>query len=82
MPRSLFAKRRIQISLRSFFAVLAIAAILIGLKTHRAQQQKKLVDQLRADGFMVLYDGHGPEWLARLAGLDFAQSVTEVEGYH
>jgi hypothetical protein len=76
--------RRFRYSLRGLLLVVTVAAIALGWYCHRAREQKRAVESIKALGGHVFYHGgekNTPAWLwrlSRLVGQDWLLSVTAV----
>jgi len=79
-------RRWFRFSLRTFFVLLTIACVWLGIGVNRARNQRLAVEQIRALGGRVSYDyqypliadrfhtfrASEPEWVMRLLGVDFS----------
>ena len=88
-------RRLLRYSLRTLLVAFTIAAIWLGVVSHRARTQERAVRELRAAGASVYYDFQrnqegeyvlmatppGPEWLREWLGIDYLARVRRVE-YH
>lgn len=83
-------RRRIQFSLRTFFVLITALAVWLGLIVVRIREQREAVRQVERIGGRVIYDWqqpgrlnrkpNGPEWLRRVIGDDYFQTVEGVYG--
>ena len=89
-------RRCLQYSLRTFFVLVTVLCVCfgwLGLKVHRANEQRKAVAWVRKMRGKVLYDYKfhegayledgaeppGPKWLVQLLGAEYFQEVTVVD---
>ena len=89
-------RRWLQYSLRTFFVLLTVACVWLGVVVHRAHEQERAVEWVRDLEEVVYYDyeidedGHfivdasapGPKWLVDLLGVDYFQDVFLIRIQH
>ncbi|MCH7727821.1 MAG: leucine-rich repeat domain-containing protein [Planctomycetes bacterium] len=86
-------RRWLQYSLRTFFVLLTVFGVWLGVVVHRANAQRKVVEWVREMGGSVHYDYEyhadgqligdakppSPTWLVQLLGVDYFQGVSLVD---
>ena len=84
---SIKSRRRLwpRFTLRVLLALVTLIAVGLGIWTHRAREQRRIVDRINAVGGSVCYERDGPaapqqrsaviEWLAESLGRDFFEGV-------
>ncbi|MCH7493256.1 leucine-rich repeat domain-containing protein, partial [bacterium] len=84
-------RRWLQYSLRTFFVLLTVFGVSLGVVVFRAHEQRRVVEsvgemggtvgydcQRNANGRMIYAEPPGPKWLVELIGVDYFQEVSLV----